>query len=74
MTILFQCGVLCVQEYEVSKHTGAAGEDLEIILLSGCREEETSEELPGPNGATNGALTSAILDITSRANTNISNQ
>jgi len=58
----------------VGKHTGAPGEDLEIILLSGCRQGETSEELPGPNGTINGALTSAILDITSRANTNISNQ
>ena len=31
--------------------------------MSGCRANETSEELPGPDGKTDGALTAGILQV-----------
>ena len=34
-----------------------------IILVSGCQRDETSAELPGPDGQNNGALTASILTI-----------
>ena len=43
--------------------SGVPSAQQRIILVSGCQKDETSAELPGPDGQTDGALTASILTI-----------